>query len=274
MGRQAFDLLSLAALGEIDRDAAIFGRRLGHLIATLLSEVAHPEGRSAWRAAYLRHWRSIEHIWLGGGVAAALGESMLRATREEAGGLGADTCTIDLAPDPATLALQGAAVCRAEPLHDAVAFDFGQTVVKRGLALAREGRFHLVERLADIEVSSPELSTDPDAVREFVITTIADTVRLAEERLCQPDRPGLDPRVVASVACYVVDGRPYDRRGLCAPLGMAEPRVLEQALCERTARELQLTFVHDGTAAARAVPTGRRTAVIMLGTALGVGFAP
>ncbi|HMA33648.1 MAG TPA: hypothetical protein VKY74_04130 [Chloroflexia bacterium] len=49
---------------------------------------------------------------------------------------------------------------------------------------------------------------------------------------------------------------------------------LAQQISRRIGRAVAVELVHDGTAAARAYAGAPRTAVIMLGTALGVGFAP
>jgi hypothetical protein len=72
---------------------------------------------------------------------------------------------------------------------------------------------------------------------------------------------GVAGSVIAGVACYVSRGRPLDKRGTYAPLATARlPRWLH--------------FEHDGTAAAAAIDSSERAAVIMLGTYLGVGFVP
>jgi hypothetical protein len=63
------------------------------------------------------------------------------------------------------------------------------------------------------------------------------------------------------VAVYLRNGEPDDRRGAYGKLrswDIVRP----------------LTWVHDGTVGVRAVASEKPTAVIMLGTAVGVGFAP
>ena len=49
---------------------------------------------------------------------------------------------------------------------------------------------------------------------------------------------------------------------------------LAEPIGERTDRDLRVSLVHDGTAAARAYAGVERAAVVTMGTALGVGFSP
>ncbi len=49
-------------------------------------------------------------------------------------------------------------------------------------------------------------------------------------------------------------------------------RWLAARLSERMEQPVESTLLHDGTAAARAYGEAAHTAVIMLGTALGIGF--
>jgi hypothetical protein len=302
VGQPAFDLLSLAALRSLahemgvvremathrltwalaqalaapDRQvsgraaelAEVFGRRLGHLVATLTTYPAAATSQdSAWRTCYLRHWSRVEHVWLGGGIAAALGQHLLAGAREEARRLITRHWAIEVAPDAAILALVGAGRIRLEKPGQRIVLDFGQTAVKRGVAIVSDDSLQHLQRLPDVPVHLKEGETPPDVSLEFVVDTIARTFRTAQDRGF-----ALEHDVLASVASYVIDGRPFDRRGLYAPLGSVDPRDLEERLRQRAGAALHLAFVHDGTAAAHAVGAPRPSAVILMGTALGVGF--
>lgn len=301
VGRPAFELLSLQALEQLAAESGIglatarhdiawslaaalagqdqvlavraagvveaFGQRLGHLIATLASPAAAATGESAWRAAYLGHWAHIEQIWLGGGLVAGLGPHLLAAVRQASARLGAHTRAIELAPHPGVLALIGAARSRPDPLTHAVVLDFGHTAAKRGVATVRDRRLQSLQLLPDRAVR-PLATAEAGAV-EFVLDTLAETLRLAHQQWGE-----VDPCVVVSLASYVAGGRPADTRSLYAPLGRIERPMLEHALRERTGTAVRLSLVHDGTAAARGLPDHGRAGVILLGTSLGVGFPP
>jgi hypothetical protein len=77
---------------------------------------------------------------------------------------------------------------------------------------------------------------------------------------------------VAAMAAYVKDGQPVR-----VPLGtytrLADvPGRLAARLRDLVGTELPLVLVHDGTAAAQAVPPDPHAAVVLLGTSIGVGF--
>src|SRR5690349_9823471 len=106
VGRPAVELLALDALSQLPADAAaeIFGRRLGHLVATLHHGDVDP-GASNWRRAYLHYWSTVQEVWLGGGLAARLAQPLVVAARAEARRLGADGVAIHAAQYAAELPL-------------------------------------------------------------------------------------------------------------------------------------------------------------------------
>lgn len=247
---------------------AEYGRRLAHLVASLITPGASVAW-SPWRAAYLDYWSSIDHIWLGGGIAAILGDELARTVRAELARFGARACDVAIAPHPSALAVIGAARTSRGAHSYKVALDFGHSMVKRGVAIARHGSLERLELLP--RLGSPSIDADPapELVRNFVLDTIADTCRAVQQRY-----PDVDPHIVASLATYLTNGMPVDVHSLYRPLSGFTIAWVEGELEQRIGHIVQLTFLHDGTAAARAVPAGGRAAVIMLGTAMGVGFRP
>ena len=268
VGRRAFDLLGRDALRQLAKEvgdgaaADIFGRRLGHLIATLHAGADADETQSRWRRAYMAYWTTVEHVWLGGGLASALGPRLLVAARSEATRLGARRPSIELASYPAALPLVGAARSNGSATGRAVVLDFGHTAIKRGVATF-SGR-----ALDALKLLDPLPGPTPGSVVDVVLEVTAETLRAAG--------PDVDRLVVVSLASYVErSGRPVDSHSVYAPLGAFAPNDLQQALRRRTTSAVRLRLAHDGTLAARGVvDTTGRAAAIMLGTALGVGFCP
>jgi hypothetical protein len=107
-----------------------------------------------------------------------------------------------------------------------------------------------------------------------IVAVLAETIRQVP-----PDMP-LAPDVICSVAAYIEDGQPaitpgrslgaYALRGLCADL----PAWFSEQLSLVCGRPIRFHFAHDCDIAAAALAGSPCTAVVMLGTALGVGFAP
>jgi hypothetical protein len=274
VGRSAFELLSLQALRQLSRTAANlaeervvteFGRRLAHLIATLTTAARSETPPTGWRADYLRYWTDVDEVWLAGGLAAAFGLGLLTAVRTEMARLVGGGRTVRLAAHPDLLPLIGG----FRSCHDArtgmVALDFGQTLVKRGMATVVDGQ------LVRIEVLPPRSTSEVRDVAEFVVDVIAETIRLAGS-FHKPTHPC----VPVALASYVAAGRPVaSGKGLYAQLAEVDSTCISSAVSHRSGIETHVRFVHDGSAAALGVCNPSiRSAVIMLGTALGVGFPP
>jgi hypothetical protein len=269
IGRPAFDLLSRDALASLTREggsanaARPFGRRLGHLLATLHAGPDLEPQANGWRRAYLAYWAGVEQVWLGGGLVAALGMPLVDAARAELQRLAIKSLRLEHSRYPAQLALVGCARSTTAGRSNAVVFDFGHSTVKRGIATLREGT------LARIELLPVVAAPAPDDVVEFFVETVSTTYRAAVERY-----EGVQPDLVVSMATYLENAWPLDRWSLYAPLGRLSQEALHEALRDRGGAPLNLTFVHDGTIAARGVRAQGRAAAIVMGTALGVGFAP
>ncbi len=259
-----------------------FGRSLGWLILTLMrGDAINRRARPDWDDTYWDHWAGIGTIWLGGGL--ARGPLGARIRHHAATVMAADeghACALHLAAHPSLLPLIGAARGVPPASAAALAFDFGQSAVKRALALYEGGTLTALRPLpslpapATFSAGGDDLTLD--GVRDLadrMVAAMADTW----EGVALPDR-ALAPMLVASVASYTVDGQPLPRQGgpysQMYRLSDNAARWLGRQVSQQLGRSLDVTLIHDGTTAARTYAGAESTAVIMLGTALGVGFAP
>lgn len=241
------------------------GTALGCLLLTLkLGEQPNRAARSEWDGSYWTHWGSIKQVILGGGlVAGLLGKRMLSKAADIADGL----VTVSIADYPTVLPLIGAARM-ADDTHNSVwVFDFGGTNVKRGHPLYDLDVLTHLEQL-------PSLSVPPfdqaGAVFAFMAQTIAASIGSHNQRP-QPQTLYIS---VANYAqgCHFADDNPYGRLN---SLGTNLCSLLSEAISEQLGYPVTIAaFVHDGTAAATAYAGTTNTAVITIGTALGMGFPP
>jgi hypothetical protein len=108
---------------------------------------------------------------------------------------------------------------------------------------------------------------DPREVLDFVGEVVALTLQ----------ESGSQGNVlVLSVAAYVEGGRLLGN-GIYARMSRLATDVrplVEGAVATRTGRGVRVRFIHDGTAAAALHAGEAQAAVIVVGTALGVGFPP
>jgi hypothetical protein len=265
--RNALDSVDRAEVNQARRVVAEFGRRLGHLVATLR---LGQEDASPWRTAYRQHWRAVERIWLGGGIVAALGSDLLRSARAEAERLGVDGSTLDMAPHADVLPLVGAARTRTTPAPRSIVLDFGYSSVKRGIAHFQGDVLQRLDVLPTILLA--RLGLDGQSTSDEVRHAVVGVIRATFQEV-QDDHPGtIDQDVAVSLATYLTDIRPFPSNELYDRLSDVHFDKLTAELTRATSVPLHVRFVHDGTAAAAALDTHGSEGIVVLGTSLGAGF--
>jgi hypothetical protein len=302
VGRNAYWLLGAHALAELTRDVAEaapsddaarhdrevarrYGERLGWLLVTLRrGDLASREARPDWDASYWQRWASLTTVFLAGGIVdGPLGGPITAQAAETLTRAGHPELTVRTAHWPAVLPLIGAARAARGPFQEAVAgmvFDFGGSFVKRAHAQYRGGRLVGLRLLAPV----PARWTVPSAGREptleetahlahFIVTTLAETWEAVRART-----PLLSTDILISLASYIRDGQPLARQGgtYAALHTIADdlPGWLGEQVSRAVGTAVAVYLLHDGTAAATALADEPNVSVIMLGTALGVGYPP
>lgn len=259
--------------------AADFGRSLGILLLTLTrGDSANRAAREDWDDSYWAYWHSVRRVMLGGGlVGGRLGQHLLPHAQSMLAEQNAD-CTIEIAAYPALLPLIGAARSLQIENGNALVCDYGQSRIKRACAVFEGGRFVALRTLPTAMMDwtiFDDAVTDQSEQATRLAGSLAQSI---QSTLAELKGYGLQtaPAIGISVASYIADGRPLPRQGgPYADMHTLE-QPLERWLADRLSQHqhtpVSLMLLHDGTAAARAVDETTAGAVIMLGTALGVGF--
>ena len=263
-----------------DRVARRYARRLGYLLLTLkrgdpVNRAARPE----WDDTYWAHWAGIRRVWLGGGIMSGrLGRSVRRAVQAMLAEAGYGTCRIIRPRYPAILPLIGAARSVPPGHPAAVVLDFGQSFVKRACAVYEDEAPAALRLLPAVPTGFAYLRSHPvpdqiPRVAEFMVAVLAQTWRAVAAASGTPA-----PVLVASIAAYVAGNHPvHTQLGAYAQLCDLTPNLggwLAAEVSARLSRPITIELIHDGTAAARTYAGQPHGAVIVLGTALGVGFPP
>ena len=275
------------AVRAVARDLARrFGRSLGYLLLTLRrGDLVNRQARGEWDDTYWSHWAGIRAIWLGGGlVRGRLGRHIRRHAADLLAASGASDLALRISMSPTLLPLIGAARTVSPSAHRAaLVLDFGGSAVKRALA-----RYDDAGALAALHplpsLPAPRLAGDitSDPTPEQAHSLAAEMARVIasswrEASTLHPDHP-LAPYIPLSLAAYVRDGHPLPRQVGTYTALRALPENAASALSRRVSalvkRPLDVSLLHDGSAAARARAGTPHAAVILLGTALGVGFVP
>jgi len=257
------------------------GRNLGHILLTLhRGDGVNRAARPDWTAGEWERWAKVKRVWLGGGlVSGGMGKLIVHHARAFLAEVGyAGKPQVALTAYPGALTLLGAGRYLPATARHALCLDFGHTLVKRACLGFRDGTLTQLHRyeplMTDLDWLGAQRVPNPTTGRQvldFVAGAIAETLAAC---LADGRDPGAD--LMLSVAAYVRDGRLLGN-GLYANLSRlsddARP-LLAQAVKARSGRVVQIHLIHDGTAACAVHAGEPGAAVIIVGTALGIGFPP
>jgi hypothetical protein len=251
------DWLNAAIAGDLSDGATEVvdevGDRLASLVATL-RDPASARAATGARRTYLDAWRSLDLVMFGGGLMkGAVGERVAARAAAVLAVDGLDPPVMRVAPHPEWLALLGAARTASGDGARVLVLDCGQTCIKRAVARFKGGQLASLRVFDPLSVDSVSESEVPAAVRRALSGLMSHQTAAATE-------------VIISIASYVHAGRP-----VCDNASMYE-RLDPDSMASSLGVPVRL--LHDGSAAWRAVASDVRSAVVMLGTWLGVGIGP
>jgi hypothetical protein len=256
--------------------ATRIARHLGYILLTLhRGDAVNREARADWDDSYWNYWRSIQTVRFGGGlVSGHLGQLMipglLAAFFED---MAADDAPTILLTDYGTmLPLVGAARLVSSDQPGAVVLDFGGSFVKRAYAVYEGGALFEQRRMPSIPTQATG-DGQTQVLFDFMTSVIAETWReLANAGLSAATE------IPVSMAAYINNGQPEERQGgAYAALRTLSDNVqtaLSEAVSVQVGIPIAIHLLHDGSAAAITYAGEKHTAVLMLGTAIGVGFPP
>ncbi len=255
------------------------GRNLGYILLTLKrGDAVNQAARAEWDDSYWRHWGTIKRVWLGGGlVGGRLGPVARDAALAVIEKAGVGDYSLQISPHAPMLPLLGAARYAPPTCKTALVLDFGQTMIKRAWVVYENAEMVELHRLPSLPSGWTEIeqaSDDPvqQATQLFhqMISIIAAAWRRAG---MLPGSP-----ILASVAAYVQDGHPMlAQGGAYVQLRHITDHVqteLARRLGAHLGEGIDVSLIHDGTAAAATFAGMKNTAVITIGTAMGIGFPP
>jgi hypothetical protein len=255
------------ALAESIRDR--YARNLACLLLTLKrGDPANRAVRPEVHASYWDYWAQIQTVWLAGGLLSGhLRDGLTDRLAQHFAELNTPAPELHVSPYPDSAVLVGAACCVDADAGRALALDFGGSFVKRALASYRGRELLELRRLPALPAQFMR-DGETGALFGFMVDTITQTFRGIE--------PPVSDVVPVSIAAYVQGGQPHEQQhGAYANLRALSDNaetLLSAAVSDRLKRRIRIRLLHDGAAAASACPADGHTAVITLGTALGLGF--
>lgn len=262
------------------------GRNLGHVLVTLhRGDAVNQAARPDWEPENWAYWHTIKQVWLGGGLLSAhLGTQIIHYAQSFLQETGyQNDIQVALSPHQKAMTLLGAARYLPAGTYNALCFDFGQTSVKRACVRIENGRIiHLQEYPAlavewDVHhIISNKNQPDAQQVLAFVIDVIAQTLSSYKKQPYPYPKTELAPHLMLCMAAYIRGGQLLGNglypllKTLAADTRLLLAQTIETHLGWRT----QVDLIHDGTAACTLHAGESNTAVLTIGTAIGIGFPP
>jgi hypothetical protein len=258
--------------------AGQYGRCLATLLLTLKEgQSANRAARPEWGDEQWAYWYTINQVWLGGGLMAGhFGQHVLAEAQRLIKAAGYHQYRLKLTKQPAYLALIGATSTLRPDTETALVFDFGQSQIKRAVALLVHGKLQNLHLLRSLPAAcGPLLMDGPDLARakahmEHITLIFSLTWRQIQAASWQPQQ------VVAAMACNLYQGHPGPKEWGCyGRLQELTPHLqnhLAAQLEQITGRSHPFHLIQDAKAAALAHRGASHAAVITLGSAIGIGF--
>ena len=253
---------------------AQLGRLFGHVLVTLLTGPPEVRRRRVdWGEREWTWWKSIEQIYLAGGAfRGKVGRLLLQTIEFIIADHLTDPPDLLIPPQPELLPLSGAwQLALRSPTHrtPALALDWGQTSLKA--AILQPGDTLKVFEPSPMLWPRWEALTNDEELREAKALH-KDLLKFTVSCLEQSNSEG---PVTISLANYIDQGV-INPRGAYGKLRLLAPDYsgyFSQEL-ERVSGQLRpVIMANDGVCASAAVAShGRRSALILWGTALGVGW--
>jgi hypothetical protein len=212
-------------------------------------------------------------------MSGALGELIVQSARDCLAGHGyAGQPQVERSPYGEMMAVLGAGRYLPASTRAALCLDFGQTTIKRVCLEFEDGVMVRVRRFELLVRDVGELPTtamlEPDTGRKVLDMMTGAIAQTLDEAIACGITPDAD--LMLSVAAYVRGGRLLGN-GLYASLNaLADDArsLLADAVHAQTGRAVRVHLIHDGTAACTLYARAPNAAVIVVGTALGIGFPP
>ncbi len=265
---------------EAFRIAQKYGNRLGMFL--LLLKTGLPENRVVredWDDEHWEYWANVETIFLVGGIAnGRMCDYMLMAVRELFEKANVPMYNIVRNTNSSEIGAKGC-LSQIEDADDVqILFDFGQTMMKRMIAVRRsdEEEYTLINlpskksiHMACYIENDDERRRQAEELHKYIVESIIDTYNEALQY------GSIGWEIVISIASYVKDGEIYDARSGYAKLCTLSDNYagyLAASLELKLDRSIMVKLVHDGTAAALYYKGAKNAVCITAGTAFGVGF--
>lgn len=255
------------------------GRNLAFILLTLKrGDRVNKEAREDWRDENWDYWRQVENIVFAGGLCNSnLGQRLKYYIDKLFDEAETPKYKIKFAKNHSLIPMIGAARHSPERCSKLLVFDFGQTLIKRGLANFENDILKDVVQFSSLKSkhveeivfeNKSEEKEEAKKLKNYIIRIISESWKEVESKYSRPCST-----ISVSIANDLIEdqffGGGYGKLGLLVDNLQQE---IAEEVSNRIGRTIKISFIHDGTAAADAYAETDNSVLLSFGTAIGVGF--
>lgn len=256
-----------------------FGARLGIILYILKrGKTNSPFERNDWTSQDWDYWKTIENIVFTGGLAShKMGELFRESIYEVFKKTNTKPYNIFLTENSSSAGLSGASMYVKEESQANLIFDFGQSFLKRSIAIFDKKTLTQLKKLEKAESKYMEWTSPESSVSYEDIRLLSDYLQnIIINSYMESKKYGIHvgDEIIVSMANYIINGKILNRGGY-GKLSFLDENIevyLSKQLYEKTKRKFKIKIVHDGSAIAANFTAFPNVASISLGTAFGIGF--
>ena len=254
--------------------ARMFGNRLSKVLTTLFKpSLESISNRENWSKEHWDFWKSIENLYLVGGLTSPiLTKIFYECIEENFLKEGITGKRISFIEGSSHLGTKGMASLIKN--GDYLLFDFGQTNIKRARHFKKNDHVVIDTVLPMVNSdylfyktkNNREVKKIAKKLHKYIVNTIIETSNLVAFS---------GTEVYMSIANYIYNGEIYANRGGYGKLAYLSDnyeKYLSAELSKKLKKDIKVTLFHDTSAMALLYKDIPNTAVISLGTAFGVAF--
>lgn len=252
--------------------ASLYGRRLAKILSMFFNPSSlSRQNRTNWTEAHWSYWRTIERVYLVGGITSPIltklfYKEIIKAFKSQ----GIDK-QVEFITGSQNLGTKGLSTLVDN--DTALLFDFGQTNIKRAYySNMNDSTIDIVLPTVKSKYlfykyqTNDELKVLAETLHQYIIDVIVDTAN-------EVDFTGTTIKM--AIANYIYKGQINISRGGYGKLALVAKQYdaqLSKDISHKLKRKIKVELFHDTTAMGLNFRNQKNTAVISIGTAFGIAF--
>lgn len=250
-----------------------YSKNIAFFLRILKDGVLYKNLKEDWENKHWEYMSNIKNIIFAGGICSEKKGQKIKEYLSEESFL-EKGYNFKIFKNSRILPRLGVARLAEKACENSIVLDFGHSFVKRSVGEYKNG---ILENVHDFEVFySKYLEEDIEGMKEKAESLFEYMIEIIKKTKEDIEKDGIKncEEVLISIANYIKKGE-IALKGGYGKLALLTDRLdklIEEKLNEIYKKDFKVKIIHDGSAAALFFNEMKDTAVIMLGTGIGIGF--